>query len=286
MKLSIAKILNLTEEQINNSKIEVNTSPGSNAPLYMEDWLSLDDEVKESGIHECSYWGWKSKKARNFAVGQVVFSFIRLSYSASDEWLFVSAGKILEIPHCARAKVEIIDEYKPFFGRLVMKYKKTDTFGNYIFNASTILSECTVKEILPVLYTGEKFEGYDKVHLPFRRLSDIFSGKIMPEYCDALKSITGVYCLTDTNTGKLYIGSATGSEGVAQRWGNYFDSKHGGNKRLIELHKEKGDEYFEKYFTYSLIEYFGLSYDPEKVKEREQYWKKCFSTIQNGYNDN
>ena len=37
---------------------------------------------------------------------------------------------------------------------------------------------------------------------------------------------------------------------------------------------------------YKLLEYFGLSYDPTKVLEREQYWKRCFDTIKNGYNDN
>ncbi|WP_299996268.1 GIY-YIG nuclease family protein [uncultured Clostridium sp.] len=108
----------------------------------------------------------------------------------------------------------------------------------------------------------------------------------MPTYYEALKNVTGVYWLTDRNTEKLYIGLATGEEGVAQRWGIYLDSKHGGNKKLIALYKEKGAEYFEQYFTYTLIEYFGLSYDPAKIIEREQYWKMCFNTIPNGYNDN
>lgn len=59
-----------------------------------------------------------------------------------------------------------------------------------------------------------------------------------------------------------------------------------GNKKLIALYEQKGTEYFEKYFTYTLLEYFGLSYDPMKIIEREQYWKRCFDTIKNGYNDN
>lgn len=143
-----------------------------------------------------------------------------------------------------------------------------------------------VKEILPCQYTGEQFEGYDRVHLPYRKLEDVFNGKIMPTYYEALKKVTGIYCLTDTKNGKLYIGSATGEEGVAQRWGNYLDSKHGGNKKLMALYKEKGPGYFEEYFTYTLIEYFGLSYDPVRIVEREQYWKMCFNTIKNGYNDN
>lgn len=37
---------------------------------------------------------------------------------------------------------------------------------------------------------------------------------------------------------------------------------------------------------FTLLEYFGLSYDPIKILEREQYWKKCLDTIRNGYNDN
>ena len=73
--------------------------------------------------------------------------------------------------------------------------------------------------------------------LDYHRLADIFNGRILPTYYEALKKITGVYCLTDTHTGKLYIGSATGEEGVAQRWGNYLDSKHGGNKKLICMNK-------------------------------------------------
>lgn len=101
-----------------------------------------------------------------------------------------------------------------------------------------------MREGLSYVYSGEEFEGYDRVHLPYHRLSHIFAGRILPTYNEALNKITGVYCLTDTHTGKLYIGSATGEEGVAQRWGNYLDSKHGGNKRLIALYSLKGSEYF------------------------------------------
>ena len=102
----------------------------------------------------------------------------------------------------------------------------------------------------------------------------------------ALESVTGVYCLTDRKTGKLYIGSATGAGGVAQRWGNYLDSAHGGNKKLRELYDREGKEYFEQNFVFTLLEYFGLSYDPEKILEREQWWKDCLDTRVHGYNDN
>ena len=95
------------------------------------------------------------------------------------------------------------------------------------------IKEWSLYSIKHGLYSGETIEGYDLVKLPYPRFKDDFSAKIMPTYHEALQKITGVYCLTDTSNGKLYIGSATGEGGVAQRWGNYLDSKHGGNVKLI-----------------------------------------------------
>ena len=282
MELFLNNILNLNQEEIENSKIEFNMMAGSGGQAFIDRWLKNTEEDKAAGTcKECSYWGWFGKQ-RNFYPGQWVFSFARIT---DDEWLFISAGEILEVLE-GWSKAKILDRFKPYFGRLVIKCKKGNTYARYTFNLNKYLEQAVVKEVLPCIYSGESFEGYDRVHLPYHRLADIFNGNILPTYYEALKKITGVYCLTDTKTGKLYIGSATGEEGVAQRWGNYLDSKHGGNKKLLELYEKNGPKYFEDNFTYTLIEYFGLSHDPAKVIEREQYWKKCLNTIKNGYNDN
>ena len=282
MSIMLNDVLHLTIEQIANSRIELNMTVGRYGESYIDRWLQVPKEEKENGTSDCSYWGWYGNK-RNFYPGNWVFSFAKMSW---DEWMFISAAEIVSVPEDSHAEVAILEQYKDLFGRLIMRHYKGQTMQRYVFLLDKRINSCEVKEILPCMYTGEKFEGYDKVYLPYYRLKGVFSGEIMPEYYEALKTITGVYCLTDTKTGKLYIGSATGSEGIAQRWGNYLDSKHGGNKKLIELYNEKGEEYFEQYFTYTLLEYFGLSYDPDKVKAREQYWKKCFDTISHGYNDN
>lgn len=282
MDIKLNELLNLTKEEIENSKIELNMTNGKNSIPKIDLWLTLTPDEKEKGDIRYSYWGWYGNK-RNFIKNQNAFSFIRIK---GDEWLFVSAAKILETPDESRAVVEILEKFKPFFGRLIVKYNKGNKFSRYVFKMGNIIEECTVKEILSCQYSGEKFEGYDRVHLKYGKLVDIFEGKIMPTYHEALKKITGVYCLTDTCTGKLYIGSATGSEGVFQRWGDYLSTKHGDNKKLRDLHTKMGDKYFEDNFEFSLIEHFSLSYDPQKVKDREQYWKMCFSTIKHGYNDN
>lgn len=284
MDILLNNILNLSEAEITNGKIELNMREGRNGPTHLDKWLSLNKIEKSSGKSSCSYWGWYSATQKNFNVGNHVFSFVQMA--KNNEWLFISAAEIVEVPVNDYAVVRILEKYKPFFGRIIIKYRKGNTYSRYTFNLEGKIEECIVKEILTSQYNGEQFEGYDRVYLPFSKLDNVFNGRIMPTYYEALKKVTGIYCLTDTKTGKLYIGSATGTEGVAQRWGNYLESKHGGNEKLIQLFNEKGEEYFKEYFTYTLIEYFSLSYDPKKVKEREQYWKKCLSTIENGYNSN
>ena len=271
MEIALNDIFQLSNDELNNSRIELNMKEGPNGVAYIDKWLNLDEDVKCSGITDCSYWGWYGTN-RNFSEGQTVFSFIKLGY---NKWLFISAATIITIPINSRAKVEIIQKYKPMFGRLIINYNKGNTYARYVFKMSNLINEINVKEILSCKYNGEQFNGYDNVHLPYHKLSDVFNGNIMPTYYEALRKVTGVYCLTDTNTGKHYIGSATGGDGVAGRWDNYLDSKHGGNKKLILLYNDNGAQYFENYFTFTLIEYFGMSYDAKKINQREQYWKHC-----------
>jgi len=96
----------------------------------------------------------------------------------------------------------------------------------------------------------------------------ILNGAKYSDYRSALESANGVYCLTDTKTGKLYIGSAYGENGIAQRRSNYIDTKTGGNKDLVVLFKKEGESYFEENFEFTLIEYFGMNTDAERIIKR------------------
>lgn len=289
MRIPLNSILNLTDEQVANSKIELNMAAGKRGEPFIDRWLDRPESEKILGLARgCSYWTWYRADRRNFKEGNWVFSFVRLY--RSDEWLFVSAAEIIETPEYGAenryATVRVLEGYAPLFGRLVINLHKGNKFSLYVFKLDKFLDEATVKEVLPAMYSGETFQGYDRVRLSFDKLGRIFKREIMPSYHDALENVTGVYCLTDTNTGRLYIGSATGEGGVAQRWGNYLDTKHGGNEKLRRLYEEKGEAYFRKYFVFTLLEYFGMSYDPQKVLERESWWKDCLDTRKHGYNDN
>ncbi len=272
----------LTENEIANSKIELNMTNGKGGDPCIDRWLPLTEEKKQSGLVECSYWGWYQGK-RNFYPGQNVFSFCRLN---ERDWLFLSAGKIMDVPQNSHASVEILRSYQPLFGRLIICFEKGNTYSRYVFKLASVIERCLIKEILPGIYTGEKFPGYDNLTISFRQLKKVLAGEMMPSYAEALKEITGVYCLTDKKTGKLYIGSATGEGGLAQRWGTYLQNAHGDNQKLIALHREKGTAYFDNNFTFTLLEYYTLSYDSAKILQREQIWKDRLQTKKFGYNGN
>ena len=89
----------------------------------------------------------------------------------------------------------MLDRFVSLFGRLIIKCKKGNTFSRYVFNLSKYLDQAIVREVLPCVYSGEKFEGYDHVHLPYHRLSDIFNGRILPTYYEALKKLQGCIVL-------------------------------------------------------------------------------------------
>ena len=202
MDLLLNNVLNLTKEEIQNSKIEFNMQAGSGGQPFLDRWLKHSEAEKMSGTcSDCSYWGWYGKQ-RNFYPGQWVFSFARMT---DDEWLLISAAEIVDVPADEWATVNVLERFVPLFGRLIIKCRKGNTFSRYVFNLSKYLEQASVKEILSCLYSGENFEGYDRVHLPYHRLADIFNGRILPTYYEALKKITGVYCLTDTHNGKHYI---------------------------------------------------------------------------------
>jgi len=97
--------------------------------------------------------------------------------------------------------------------------------------------------------------------------------------------VAGVYLITDTNTGKHYVGSASGEQGgIWGRWSEYARTKHGGNKRLRAL--ITADDDYCRHFQFSILEVFPIKRDRHEVLEYEQLYKRKLRTIEFGWNDN
>lgn len=73
---------------------------------------------------------------------------------------------------------------------------------------------------------------------------------------------------------------------LLKRWSDYVRDGHGGDIALRQLVKEKGKEYVEEYFQYTLLENYNQRTNDNYILERESWWKKALDTREHGYNEN
>lgn len=182
------------------------------------------------------------------------------------------------IADAKRKKFEAVVVYMK--DRLVIDWGKGTI--NWCQNGTT---EKELLEIRPAV-SEISFTSYDKVLLSFETLHKIVYNKAAyKEWEEKLSAVAGVYLITDTKTGKHYVGSASGEQGgLWGRWSEYARTKHGGNKRLKELITADAD--YCNNFQYSILEVFPIKRDKHEVLEYEQLYKKKLWSIQFGLNDN
>ena len=275
MRIKLDDLLRIPDSEAGNVKVKFNQTDGNEDPmeLYLRDPKIIND-----------HWLFWRNKQRYFNVGQVAVCLLKLSY---DTWLLTTIKKVTEefgVYNDINYKGEDIEEYSQYFGRVIIKYHKTvQTQGMYY---DTIKDELEVLEILPNMFDGDDFPGYDRVRLSYTQLKAIIERK-KKSWTAALENQKAVYLITDKNNGKLYVGSATSDNGMLlARWSNYVDNGHGGNVELKKLVNEQGLDYVKKNFQYSILENYNARIDDKVVLERESWWKETLQSRVFGYNEN
>lgn len=273
--LYLNDLLQLDDVELGNTKIKFNQWNGETHPI--EEYKKDPDKINNGWLF------WRSKK-RYFYVGQNAVCFLRLTW---DTWLLATIKLItkeLEITNGINYEGEEIERFKPLFGRVIIKYHKThQTQGVY---AKGIIDNMEVVQILPSVFDGEDFPGYDKVSLSFSQLETIIM-RNKRDWIAALENQKAVYLITDTHNGKQYVGSAYGDNGMLlQRWSSYIQNGHGGNKELIGLVSEMGFDYVKKHFQYTILENYNARVDKHIILQRESWWKDALCTRKFGYNAN
>lgn len=181
---------------------------------------------------------------------------------------------------------------KKYNFRLVVRFHKN--FQNGIVLAKNIIDELEVIEVWnPDKTLDDKtFPGYKNVSVSYRELKKKLES---PEWRTALSCRKGVYLITDQRTGKLYVGSAYGANGILGRWETYIKSGYDKNevengkypnKKLQELVNEKGLSYIQDNFQYSILETFTDDVSDEYIIGRESWWKEVLRSREFGYNAN
>ena len=274
-KIMLNDLLRFDTAEVPNVRVKFNIYNGYDDPLDL--YKTNPDEVN------VTWFLWHDDR-RYFNVGQTAICLLKLR---GDQWLLTTIKKItrlLDVTDGVGYDADEVKEYEQYFGRLVVEYHNPcRTMGRKYEN---VMDELEVVQILNEQYTGNEVPGYENVRLSYPLLKNIVDRQL-PGWVDALRNQKAVYLITDTKTGKMYVGSATSQTGMLlQRWSSYAADGHGGNIELRELVKQQGLDYVKENFQYSILENYNARMDDGYILKRESWWKETLCTRTHGYNKN
>lgn len=284
-------LLHLTDEEIGSTKIRFIMHFSKSDPIYV--FMNNPDELNTEWLLSRKKSN-NGKDAEHLHKGENVIGLVRLP-DDKDLWLFTCIKHIsgpLDRPredngtdYYVGYEGEELAEYRKFYGRVIVRYHKGKGQQGSIRWAEGLLDKIHVVKVLSDTYAGDEFPGYDCVSLSYAQLKTIWD-KDKSSWKSTLSRQQGVYVITDTATGNLYVGNATGRNGIYQRWQDYIRDGHGNDTRLIAIVEQYGLEYVQTHFRYTLLEHYDFTVPKDVVLARESYWKEALDTRKHGYNDN
>lgn len=298
-------LINLSADDQKHLKLAFNTNwryhpEDWGSPIFGEAEFDFDlydmyakqgeaERVRESVKTHCA----RGRK-RRYMNGDLVFSFI--PYTSEKDWVLISAFRVIDdSKQLIVADEEYLAKYRPLFGRLIVHF---DGKGrSVILKKPEIIDTIYVKAILEQPCDREEaiFPGYDQVCVVYGELKNYLENSIA--WQEKLKERRGIYAIGDRKTGRLYVGSAMGEEGIYSRWRTYVeegydrheqeDGKYP-NLKLQEIVKTQGMEYIKENFQYSILETFTENIEKDYIRQREKWWKDTLLSRQTygGYNAN
>lgn len=273
-------LLHLSNEQIENTKIRFMT-PSEDCnfdPVRDSENPELQNKINLTDLV------FNRSSSISFKEGVIAIGFIPLG---GDRWLMTGVVKVLKDNGFAKkADAEyLITKYNY---RVIVEFHKD--FQNGIVLAKNVIDKLRVIEVTDKFSC--KFPGYKNLTVSYEDLKRRIDS---PEWSASLRARKGVYLITDRSNGKLYVGSASGDDGLYGRWKTYVESgydKKGEetgeypNKGLRELVEKEGMNYVKKNFQYSILETFTEETPTKDIIDRENWWKEALLSRAYGYNNN
>ena len=256
----------------------------SQAKVHLARYNQIDqpiDVYKRGEFDEWQRW----QNGHNFNCPMIV-SLIQVG--SSTRWMF--AGLFKPVGHIIK-KGEQRDHYYYDLERLPSTLDiegrlfctSAYTKRNSYVHCKTV-ADMTVVEILSERISVGTFPGYKRVDISKDEL-DLLVRTGTESWRTALSSVKGIYLITDTKTGKLYVGKADGESGIWGRWCMYSSTGHGGNKLLVKELGLKASER-QRDLRFSLLEIADLQSAPGEIDARESHWKMILMSRVTGYNGN
>lgn len=267
-------LLRLTapELQPEETKVHLACSSFSRKERPLDAYIGGTFQRFQSWQHRTSYFNRK-----------YVVSMVQLD--EPHQWLFAGAYSVLGYEPDGigyRFRLREISACKELDGRLVACFEKVGR--NCYRVAERCVDAITVSEIRPSKLGIPDFPGFKGLHVTKVQLDAVIKEN-HGGWRAALSSVAGVYLIADSETGKFYVGSATGKGGIWQRWCQYSASGHGGNRELKAL---LGANSLNRAaaLRFSVLEIADTHASVEEIRAREAHWKHVLLTRIHGLNAN
>jgi len=132
---------------------------------------------------------------------------------------------------------------------------------------------------------AREFPGYLDFILGFEELRQIIQNPDANRTWHAmLSAVAGVYLITDTRSGDLYVGSAYGKGGLLDRWAAYVRTHHGDNKLLRRVLEESPNQHL--WWQFSILRTLPRTLTNREVIEVETQFKARLGSRSFGLNLN
>ncbi|MBN1998511.1 GIY-YIG nuclease family protein [candidate division KSB1 bacterium] len=255
-----------------DSRLKIENEPKPFLKLVKQELLEEYQRYQARHIFNCdnivSFYGEENSKAVFYGIYKVE-KFSQDAPPVSDEFKTVWSDMEIHESTFYYTLTEL-PEYRKYRNRLVIKWGE---------GASTRMwhqwydkgKNKEVIEIRPKNYIGD-FPGVMNIMIDYWDLKKMIDN---PEshriWYHQLSQIFAVYAILDKVTGKVYIGSAYGTDGLWGRWSDYIKSKSCGNKLLDELLQENPAAYLN--FQFSVLEVLPYNTKPNDVIAIEKSYK-------------
>lgn len=144
----------------------------------------------------------------------------------------------------------------------------------------------TDKSIVSIQADEKKvFSGFENLILTYDELKEIIENQtVYGAWHTALSAVNAIYLIVDRETGKQYVGSAYGKDGLLGRWSCYVRSLHGNNKLMKELICAYPERYH--HFQFSILQILPKTVTDDEVIQIEGLYKRKLMSSSFGMNGN
>ncbi|MFV8214504.1 hypothetical protein ACMZ6Y_11020 [Streptococcus pluranimalium] len=106
-----------------------------------------------------------------FRVGEIVVNFIKVGH---NKWLLTTVKEITEQLLVTSGKSyegKVREEFSAYFDCLIIDFKVGISTVRYFERSAKFI---VIRELLPTIWTGDDFPGYDNIRLSYYQLESIF----------------------------------------------------------------------------------------------------------------